>query len=193
LKFKSVVARIIENVRIPVCLGGGVASLDDANELLDLGADKVIVNTGFFQEPTQLAKVAEVHRKQFVVLSLDWMGADSGRVVVMKNRGQTTAYSIQDMPWDFVSENFGEILLRSIDRDGTGNGLYIPSVNFIPNDLKLPIVLSGGIGKSEHIVEGLSAHRVSGVATANLLNFIGDSMGQARESAIQKGANLSRF
>jgi cyclase len=191
--FKSVVARIIEKVRIPVCLGGGVASLDDANELLDLGADKIIVNNGFFQKPTQIAKIAEVHGKQFVVLSLDWVGVDSGKVFVMKDRGQTTAYSIEDMPWDSVSDNFGEILVRSIERDGTGTGLYIPSVNFIPNEVKLPIVLSGGIGKSEHIEEGLAAHRVSGVATANLLNFIGDSIGKARESAIRKGANLSRF
>jgi imidazole glycerol-phosphate synthase subunit HisF len=192
-KFESVVAKIIDKVRIPVCLGGGVASVEDANRLLGMGADKIIVNTGYFEEPDQIAQAAAVHGKQFMVLSIDWMLDDVGNVQVMKSRGRTKALRIENMPWDSVSQSFGEILLRSIDRDGTGNGLHVDSINFIPSEVKLPIVLSGGIGKAEHIIEGLMTPRVSGVATANLLNFIGDSMGQARNSAIQIGANLSRF
>jgi cyclase len=189
--FKLAVSRIIENVRVPVALGGGVVSLEDAEQLLAMGADKVVVNTGFFEDPSKLSQVSRVHGKQFVVLSLDWTRDEFGRARIMKRGGQTPACLFEDVPWDTISGTFGEILLKSIDRDGTGNGLDLDSLDFIPRDVKLPIVLSGGIGKPEHIIQGLAEPRVSGVATANLLNFVGQSMGNARADAIGRGANLS--
>ena len=185
--------RIIDQIRVPVCLGGGVKSLQEASRLMAIGADKIILNSGFFDNPEEVSRVAEVHGKQFMVLSLDWARDTLGTAHVMKSRGKVATFPLGGLPWKSISEAFGEVMLRSIERDGTGNGLDMKSVNFMPADMKLPVILAGGIGKPEHIIEGLATQGVSGVATANLLNFIGESMGQARQAAIQSGANLASF
>lgn len=193
LSFQTVVARTIEKVRIPICLGGGVVSPLVANGLLSLGADKIIINSGFFDYPSEVQEISDSHGKQFMILSLDWTRDVNGRVQIMKQGGREVASPIEALPWKAISDVFGEVMLKSIEQDGTGNGLDMTSLDFIPEELRMPLILSGGVGKPKHVIEGLMAPRVSGVATANLLNFIGDSMEVARKHAFENGVNLARF
>jgi len=191
--FEAAVEKIIEKVRIPVCLGGGVSSTQSAKQLLNLGADKIIMSSALFENFLQVQKIADLHGKQFVVLSLDWTRDKNGLMQIMKQGGKKVGGQPESLPWGAISEVFGELMLRSIDNDGTGNGLEIRSLELVPEEVRMPLVLAGGIGKPEHIVEGLLPTRVSGVATANLLNFVGTSMDLARRYAIENGINLARF
>jgi cyclase len=111
-----------------------------------------------------------------MVLSLDWARSADGGIQIFKQGGHEWASSIEALPWQAISDVFGEVMLKSIERDGTGIGLDMASLEFVPEELRMPIILSGGVGKPEHLIEGLMSPRVSGVATANLLNFVGDSM-----------------
>jgi cyclase len=86
----------------------------------------------------------------------------------------------------------GEILLRSIDQDGTSNGLDINSLDELPKGTSVPVILSGGIGKASHISEGLSEIRVDAIATANLLNFVGSGFHDAKRALIENGINVTR-
>ena len=87
----------------------------------------------------------------------------------------------------------GEIYLTSVDRDGTGNGLDLEVLDFVGHAKDVPLIIMGGVGNADHIIEGLKDNRVDAVATANLLNFMGDGLARARESAIASGINLPVF
>lgn len=87
----------------------------------------------------------------------------------------------------------GEVLLTSVERDGTGQGLEMDLIAHVPDAIRCPVILSGGVGYSAHVGEGLAHPRVDAVATANLLNFVGDGLTRARAEMLDRGADLARF
>lgn len=191
--FYNAVTSIVETVRIPVCLGGGVSSLNDAEALLSVGADKIIVNSLFYENINELKSISTKFGKQFLIFSLDWAAISADSYYAKKSQGQEFASDVSALPWHTIANLFGEVMLKSIERDGTGNGLMMQSVDFIPKELGMPIILSGGVGKTEHFIEGLKDPRVSAVATANLLNFIGDTMSNCRREVALHGIPLADF
>lgn len=151
------VTRTAEQVFIPLSVGGGVRSEDDARRLLLAGADKVGVNTAAVERPELLDALARRFGSQCVVLSVDARARDGGWEVV--THGGRTATGRDALAWirEGVERGAGEILLTSIDRDGTKGGYDLELLRAVTGMVQVPVIASGGAGTPEHLVDALAA------------------------------------
>ncbi len=168
---------------MPISAGGGIEKFDDVKKLLSNGADKVVINTNL--ELDLLKKVSKTYGEQSIIASLDFK-KDKGKQFIYKKNGSR---KLDTSPKKYISEIIrypvGEILLNSIDRDGTGNGLDFELLNHIPTNLNKSLIISGGCGNYKHLVDGLKNNKIDAVSTANLLNFVGDGLKIAREEILK--------
>lgn len=184
--FASMLNRLVDNVFIPVAAGGGIDSVADAEVLFENGADKIVLNSALYEKPNMVRDIVRHYGKQSVVGSVDYISQD----VFIKNGVQKI-----DMPLDSYIKyletlNIGEVYLNSIEQDGTGFGYDIDTIQRISRIIKLPLIVAGGAGNEKHLLEAISKENVDAVATANLFNFIGDGLPNARKYLIEKHCNL---
>jgi cyclase len=195
-KFFLDISRVIEEFFIPVSIGGNIHNLEDAKLMFSNGADKIVLNTLFHTNQRACVAIAEKYGSQAVVGSVDF-----AKVYNSETSGSSyqTYFAKKREPGLGLKEHLeriqrfgcGEILLRSIDRDGTSNGLDIGSLQQVPDSISIPLILSGGIGKPIHMLEGLKENSVDAIATANLLNFVGDGFHNAKKFLIEEQANVT--
>lgn len=190
-QFLSAVAQLASTVQVPISAGGGVRSSDGARDLLLSGADKVVYNTALIGASDRLIRIRDTYGQQSIVASVDVARTHAGFQVMVHN-GTTSTGALDVYLHDNVLPVAGELLLNSIDRDGTGRGLDFSLLTALPDGVEQPIVLMGGIGTSEHIVNGLLHPLVDAVATSNLLNFMGDGLSAARTSCELAGVPIPR-
>ena len=177
----------------PIAAGGGVNSVKEAQDLLRSGADKVVVNTTLHSNPDLISKLATEFGRQCIVASLDCKQVNDKFELVTNNGSETTNLDLSQFLAQVSSLPVGEIYLNSVDRDGTGNGYDFKLLDCLPKSIEVPIILAGGVGNSKHLAEGLSDHRVDAVATANLLNFMGNGLALARAELINANFDLPIF
>lgn len=191
LAFVKDVAQIAENCFIPITLGGGIDDFETAATFIANGADKVIVNSLFERDATAVQKIAEHFGRQCVVGGLDLVKTSEGalRVASQYNHG------FIETPPDarlatMLDIGVGEILLQSIEQDGTGNGFDFDTISAIGGSPEVPLIICGGCGKGEHMIRALERKDVDAVATANLFNFIGDGLQKARDQVFSRGIDI---
>ena len=190
-KFCDSLKLLTEGCFVPIAAGGGLASVDSARKLLRSGADKVVVNSELFVSNSFVDELASEFGKQCIIGSIDIKSNSNGDYQVWSRNGTELEPGLADSWIKKISNDaIGEIYLNSIDRDGTGQGLDLDLLDMLPTDMKKPVILAGGVGSANHISEGLDDPRVDAVATANLFNFIGDGLKNARNSIISKGTVL---
>ena len=177
----------------PIAAGGGVNSVKDAHDLLRSGADKVVVNTALHSNPDLISELATEFGRQCIVASLDCTHTGNAFELVIDNGSKTANLDLPQFLTQISSLPVGEIYLNSVDRDGTGNGYDFKLLDCLPKSIEVPVILAGGVGNSKHLAEGLSDHRVDAVATANLLNFMGDGLALARAELISANFDLPVF
>jgi len=192
-KFCEILGKLTRNCFAPITAGGGIKTLEHARELLRSGADKLVVNSALHDQPDLVENLASEFGRQCVVASVDTQKIDNSYRVFKHNGSVDTAYSLDQFLLRCAGLPIGEIYLTSIDRDGTGNGLDFEMLDHVSHVKDLPLIVKGGIGNADHIVAGLADNRVDAVATANLLNFIGDGLARARELSISGGIKLPKF
>jgi len=173
--------KVAEQVFIPFTIGGGIRSVDDARAVLRAGADKVSVNSAAVKEPELVSKLAAAFGTQCVVVAIDAKanGRDGWNVYVNGGRKDSGMDAIE---WaDRVVElGAGEILLTSMDRDGTKKGFDIPLTKLIASSISIPLVASGGVGSIDHFSEGVIEGGASAVLAASVFHF-----GQVRISDVK--------
>jgi cyclase len=176
---------------VPIAAGGGIDSIDNARKLFRSGADKVVVNSGLFQNVDMLNQIAEDFGEQSIVASLDLKLVENNVYSIYSKNG---SLKIEETARDSIRKVLelpvGEIYLNSIDKDGTGQGLDLNMLDLLPPKVSKPIIIAGGVGNPSHILEGLLDGRVDAVATANLFNFIGNSLEQARRFILENHVSL---
>ena len=177
----------------PIAAGGGVNSVKEAYDLLRSGADKVVVNTALHTNPDLISKLASEFGRQCIVASLDCKYLDNTYRLVTNNGSETIDLELPQFLAEISSLPVGEIYLNSVDRDGTGNGYDFKLLDCLPKSIEVPVILAGGVGNSKHLAEGLSDHLVDAVATANLLNFMGNGLALARAELISANFDLPLF
>ena len=192
-KFCEDLKRLTRDCFAPIAAGGGIKTLEHARELLRSGADKVIVNSALHDQPELVENLAREFGRQCIVASVDTRRINNSYRVLKHNGTVETAHSLDQFLLRCASLPIGEIYLTSIDRDGTSNGLDFEVLKHVDHIKELPLIIKGGIGNADHIIAGLSDNRVDAVATANLLNFVGNGLARARELAISGGINLPKF
>lgn len=188
--FLADVGQLSRSCFVPVTAGGGVRSIADAERLLEVGVDKVLLNQPFHDDPALCEAVAGRFGSQFLIQGID---------VVRESEGSALAVVRRDgpAPWDVAQAvargretGAGEVLIQSVTRDGTGRGIEPALLAADAVDVTTPLVVMGGVGRASHIEEALHQDHVDAVATANILNFIGDAFVRIRADLIDRGMPL---
>ena len=192
-KFCEDLKQLTRDCFAPIAAGGGIKTLEHARELLRSGADKVVVNSALHDQPELVENLASEFGQQCIIASVDTQKIDNSYRVFKHNGKVETAYSLDQFLLRSAGLPVGEIYLTSVDRDGTSNGLDFEMLKHVDHIKDLPLIIKGGIGNADHIIAGLSDNRVDAVATAHLLNFMGNGLARARELAISGGINLPKF
>jgi len=167
----DVARRTAEEVFIPFTVGGGIRSVDDARRLLRAGADKVSVNSAAVSRPELVSEIAAEFGSQCAVVAIDAKAVD-GRFEVFVHGGRTPT-GIDAVEWAqrVVALGAGEILLTSMDRDGTRIGFDIPLTRAITQAVDVPVIASGGVGTLQHLVEGVTEAGADAVLAASIFHF----------------------
>jgi imidazole glycerol-phosphate synthase subunit HisF len=151
--------RTADNVFIPFTIGGGIRSVEDAQGVLDAGADKVSVNSAAVARPELIGELAEVFGAQCVVLAIDARGREDGDGWEVYVAGGRTPTGRDALEWarEGVERGAGEILLTSMDRDGTSDGYELALTKAVSEAVEVPVIASGGAGELEHLVDAVNA------------------------------------
>lgn len=175
----EMVGRVAESIFIPFTVGGGIRSVADAGAALRAGADKIAVNTAAARDPALVSRLAESFGSQCVVAAVD-VKRMNGRLTVMIGGGRE-ATTLEAIEWVRRLESLGagEILLTSMDRDGTGDGYDLPLLVAASGAVSIPVIASGGAGRLEHLAEAFEAG-AHGVLAATIFHFHGSSLPEAR-------------
>ena len=178
----DVVARTAEACFTPLTVGGGVRSLEDIRKLLLAGADKVSINTAAVQEPTLVAQASEKFGAQCIVVAIDAKSdkTDSWQVYTHGGR-QQTGLDVLQWAGKLTQLGAGEILLTSMDCDGTKDGFDLSLTRAVADSVSVPVIASGGAGTLDHLVEAARDGHASAVLAASIFHFGRYSIGQAKE------------
>ena len=175
---------------IPFTIGGGVRSVEDFDKLLRAGADKVAINSAAVKNPDLIRECAERFGKQAVVLAVDARKqADGGYHVYVKGGREDTGLDALEWIKRGVHLGAGEILLTSMDRDGTGKGFDLELTRQAANAVAVPVIASGGVGTLDHLAEGLECG-ASAVLAAGIFHFGTYSVGESKQYLRQRGINV---
>lgn len=169
----DVVRRVAEQISIPFTVGGGIRTIADFSEILKAGADKVLVNSAALKRPELIAEAADLFGSRRVVSAIDAKARrDGSGWDVRINAGQVdTGRDVVEWAVEVEKLGAGEIILTSIDRDGTKNGYDIELTRSVSESVKIPVTASGGAGCKEHFYEALTAGKADGALAASLFHF----------------------
>ncbi|MCU0272425.1 MAG: imidazole glycerol phosphate synthase subunit HisF [Acidimicrobiales bacterium] len=189
----DVVSRTAEQVFIPFTVGGGVRTVEDARRLLRAGADKVSVNTAAVQRPEVIAEIAAEFGSQCCVVAIDSRrtGATPSGFEVHTHGGRTPV-GIDVLEWAVRAEALGagEILLTSMDRDGTRDGFDIPLTRAVADATGIPLVASGGVGTLDHLAEGALEGHADAVLAASIFHFGEHTIAEAKARMLALGVTV---
>jgi cyclase len=185
----DVVSRTAEQVFIPFTVGGGIRAVEDARRMLRAGADKVSVNTAAVQRPELIAEIAAEFGAQCCVCAIDAKRRVGGFEVYL--HGGRTPTGIDALVWATraVDLGAGEILLTSMDRDGTKEGFDLELTAAVSGTVGVPVIASGGVGSLNHLVDGITQGGATGVLAASIFHFGQHTIGEAK--AVMAAAGLT--
>ena len=169
--FAKLVRKIALNVNIPFTVGGGVKTEEDVSILLDAGADKITINTSAVQNPPIINKLADQFGSQCIVLAID--ANFNGQEWLVYTHGGRTETSIEVMDWakQAVDRGAGEILLTSMNHDGTKNGFAVELTSSISESLSIPVIASGGAGNMDHFIDVFTLGKADAALAASIFHF----------------------
>jgi imidazole glycerol-phosphate synthase subunit HisF len=168
----DLVRHTAENVFIPLTVGGGIRSIGDVAALLNDGADKVAVNTAAVQRPELLSEIARRFGSQCTVLSIEAKRRGSGKWEAYTDNGREHT-GLDVVEWAKKGQEFGagEILLTSVDREGTRKGFDIELCEQVSSEVSIPVILSGGMGHPDHLIEAVHEGKADALAIADVIHY----------------------
>jgi cyclase len=178
----DVVERTADQVFIPFTVGGGIRAVADARTMLRAGADKVSVNTAAVQRPELIAEIAEEFGAQCCVCAIDAKRSDDGSGYEVYLHGGRTPTGIDAVEWAVRAARLGagEILLTSMDRDGTKEGFDLGLTRSVADSVGVPVIASGGVGTLQHLVDGVLKGGATGVLAASIFHFGEHTIAEAK-------------
>ncbi len=190
-----VVEQVAGEVFIPLTVGGGIRELPDIRRMLNAGADKVAINTAAVARPEFVREAAERFGSQCIVVAIDAKrvsGEDEPPRWEIFTHGGRKATGLDAIEWArrMVVYGAGEILLTSMDRDGTRNGFDLELVRTVSEAVEVPVIASGGVGKLDHLVEGVVEGKADAVLAASIFHFGEFSIHQAKEHMAAAGVEV---
>ena len=183
-----VIEAVAEQVFIPLTVGGGVRSVDDVRRLLNAGADKISMNTAAVQNPQLVADASGRYGAQCIVVAIDAKATGPGRWEVFTHGGRKpTGRDAVEWAREVERLGAGEILLTSMDRDGTRQGFDLGLTRAIADAVGIPVIASGGVGNLQHLADGVTEGRADAVLAASIFHFGEFTIGQAKRYMAERG------
>lgn len=180
-------------VFIPLTVGGGIRDLDDARRLLNAGADKVSINTAAVENPEFIREAAQTFGSQCIVAAIDAKRVNGEQAAweVFTHGGRRGA-GLDAVAWatDLAASGAGEILLTSMDRDGTRDGFDLPLTRAVSDAVPVPVIASGGVGKLEHLAAGIVEGGADAVLAASIFHFGEHTVAEAKQKLAEQGIEV---
>jgi cyclase len=167
----GVIREAAQDVLIPITVGGGIRSLADVKSLLAVGADKVAINTAATQDPDLLRRVSDTYGSQATVLSIEALRGQGGWEAMTDNGRNHTGRDAVAWAVEGASRGAGEILVMSVERDGTGRGIDLELVRAVAQSVDVPVIASGGVGRVQDVVDAVETGGATAVAIAKALHY----------------------
>ncbi|RME32956.1 MAG: imidazole glycerol phosphate synthase subunit HisF [Gammaproteobacteria bacterium] len=189
----EIVRQTARDIFVPMTVGGGLRSVDDVREILRAGADKVAINTAAVQRPELISEVARRFGTQCMVLSVEAKAQGEGRWEAYTDNGrERTGLDVIEWVRRAVDLGAGEVMLTSVDREGTRSGFDVALVRAVADVVPVPVIASGGMGSAEHLVEVVREGHADAVAMADILHYERATLEQIRERGLAAGLELRR-
>ena len=185
----DVVSQTADECFMPLTVGGGVRSVDDVRALLLAGADKVAINSQAVQRPELIREAADKYGSQCVVVAIDVKGSLEGAVWTHGGEKET---ALRPLAWaiEAAALGAGELLVTSIDREGTREGYDLRLIRAIADAVSIPVIAAGGVGRLEHLVDGVRIGHAAAVSAASIFHFTDQSVIKARSYMRQAGLEM---
>jgi cyclase len=188
------VERMAGEVFIPLTVGGGVREMQDIRNLLNAGADKVAINSAAIHNPEFVREAAQRFGSQCIVVAIDAKQVEQGDRPVWEifTHGGRKPTGINAIDWaeQMTAYGAGEILLTSMDRDGTKNGFDLDLTSRISDAVTVPVIASGGVGNLQHLVDGIVEGRADAVLAASIFHFGEHTVPEAKQYMAERGVNV---
>ncbi|MFZ9678969.1 MAG: imidazole glycerol phosphate synthase subunit HisF [Quisquiliibacterium sp.] len=183
-----VIESVAEQVFIPLTVGGGVRAVSDVRRLLNAGADKISINTAGVQNPELIGEASARYGAQCIVVAIDAKARPGGGWEVFTHGGRK-ATGLDAIEWAGEVERLGagEILLTSMDRDGTRQGFDLALTRAVSDAVRVPVIASGGVGSLQHLADGVSEGRADAVLAASIFHFGEHTVREAKEYMAARG------
>jgi cyclase len=187
----EVIERVADQVFIPLTVGGGVRRVEDVRKLLNAGADKVSINTAAVEDPVLVLEAARRFGSQAIVVAIDARARPSGGWEVYTHGGRK-ARGLDAVEWaaTMAARGAGEILLTSMDRDGTRSGFDLELTRAVADAVPVPVIASGGVGSLEHLAEGIERGRADAVLAASVFHFGEITIPEAKRFLAARGIEM---
>ena len=185
-----IIEAVAERVFIPLTVGGGVRKVEDVRRLLNAGADKVSINTAAVQNPDLVSAASSIVGAQCIVVAIDAKKRDGGWEVFTHGGRKATGLDAVDWARRMESAGAGEILLTSMDRDGTRDGFDLGLTRAVSEAVGIPVIASGGVGNLEHLAEGVAQGKADAVLAASIFHFGEYTVRQAKEYMANLGIEV---
>ena len=187
----SVIERVADQVFIPLTVGGGVRTVPDVRRLLNAGADKISINTAAVTNPRLVADAAGKYGSQCIVVAIDAKHAGAGRWEVFTHGGRKST-GLDAIEWavKMTGLGAGEILLTSMDRDGTKMGFDIELTRAVAEAVTVPVIASGGVGNLEHLAAGILEGKADAVLAASIFHYAEYTIGEAKNFMASRGIEM---
>jgi len=184
----SVIEAVASEVFIPLTVGGGVRRVEDVRRLLNAGADKISINTAALQDPDLINATSNRYGSQCIVVAIDAREDAPGRWQVYTHGGRRgTGRDAVQWAIEAAQRGAGEILLTSMDRDGTRSGFDLALTRAVAEAVPIPVIASGGVGTLEHLVEGVTLGAADAVLAASIFHFGDHTVGEAKQLMAARG------
>lgn len=190
----DIIKKAAENVFIPMTVGGGIKNLDDVSEILRSGADKVAINTHATRSPELITQVAKRYGSQCMVLSIEAKSVTPDKWEAYTDNGREhTGLDVVEWAKRGVELGAGEILLTSVDREGTKKGFDVNLIEAVASRVSVPVIASGGMGNLEHFKQAISQGQADAVAIADGLHYNRFTVQDIRSYALRENINVREY
>jgi len=188
----EVIERVAEQVFIPLTVGGGVRRVEDIRRLLHAGADKVSVNTAAVQDPDLVRRMADKVGNQCIVVAIDAKRSADGASWEVYTHGGRKATGLDAVQWArrMTEAGAGEILLTSMDRDGTKDGFDLGLTRAVADAVSVPVIASGGVGSKDHLAQGILEGHADAVLAASVFHFGEFTVREAKQHMQSRGIEV---